>query len=620
MADFSIKATDLQDPQAAGSAPINPVRSPADVVPDLGNLGGLLTGLVDKKQKPWQALSTQYVKEMTTIQQARLTGQLSQAAAANRQAMVTVQYQKEGADYGPEFTKGLSDLRTQLGIGTRINANEDAVESDIKFNQGQLQEMQKMGLFTGASDYSAMSDSEQRSINQFVAASQNAKYVQDQAFKQWEQQAKMSAEGRSAGTWQRDADDYILKKQAQDAMGSRMSASVGIVDAQLTHVMNAQGLTDQQRQQTFELSLGVMKSEAYKELKEAPELYATYSQYLDNLSRIGRDLLDPTKKTAAKEDEWKRLITQAKIDFVMASPSNLKAAAISAVMPTNAPANLLSNITVMRYVGEDLRAGPEGRPLPSVVTGNTQTQQYVFKSTTDTINRVITGKESNPTKSLSDSAAVASSTVKAIGTFQPGSQNSMAHAVDFLASPEYGHLVKQKMFDANENMMAMQRMSDLYLPAVAGEVRKSMTQPIGDTRYEGGTPAAGNANLMNLIDFNVDDSGKITVVKKIDKEYRKGISASDVYIDRMIREANNNLGKDLTNTLRAGAHLEGRNDYKAYYAETAPALLKGFLAPSGAVLDQLKANGYTGSGNVNNPANWKGGKIPAKLENNSGNE
>ena len=147
-----------------------------------------------------------------------------------------------------------------------------------------------------------------------------------------------------------------------------------------------------------------------------------------------------------------------------------------------------------------------------------------------------------------------------------------------------------------------------------------MTQPIGDTRYEGGAPAAGNANLMNLIDFNVDDSGKITVVKKIDKEYRKGISASDVYIDRMIREANNNLGKDLTNTLRAGAHLEGRNDYKAYYAETAPALLKGFLAPSGAVLDQLKANGYTGSGNVNNPANWKGGKIPAKLENNSGNE
>lgn len=620
MAEFGIKATDLQDPQAAGSAPINPVRSPADVVPDLGNLGGLLTGLVDKKQKPWQALSTQYVKEMTTIQQARLTGQLSQAAAANRQAMVTVQYQKEGADYGPEFTKGLSDMRTQLGIGTRINANEDAVESDVKFNQGQLQEMQKMGLFTGASDYSAMSDSEQRSINQFVAASQNAKYVQDQAFKQWEQQAKMSAEGRSAGTWQRDADDYILKKQAQDATGGMMSASVGLVDAQLTHVMNAPGLTDQQRQQTFEMSVGRMKSEAYQVLKDSPDTYSMYSQYLDSMARIGRDMLDPAKKSAAMEDEWKRTISQAKLTFVNANPANLRAAAVSAVVPNNSAQVLAINTAAMSYLQNDLLAAGNKRPLDSVVTGNTQGQQATFKSTTDTINRAITGKESNPTKALADSAAVASSTVKAIGTFQPGSQNSMAHAVDFLASPEYGHLVKQKMFDANGNMMAMQRMSDLYLPAVAGEVRKSMTQPIGDTRYEGGTPSAGNANLMNLIDFNVDDSGKITVVKKIDKEYRKGISASDVYIDRMIREANNNLGKDLTNTLRAGAHLEGRNDYKAYYAETAPALLKGFLAPSGAVLDQLKANGYTGSGNVNNPANWKGGKIPAKLENNSGNE
>lgn len=620
MAEFGIKATDLQDPQAAGSAPINPVRSPADVVPDLGNLGGLLTGLVDKKQKPWQALSTQYVKEMTTIQQARLTGQLSQAAAANRQAMVTVQYQKEGADYGPEFTKGLSDLRTQLGIGTRINANEDAVESDVKFNQGQLQEMQKMGLFTGASDYSAMSDGEQRSINQFVAASQNAKYVQDQAFKQWEQQAKMSAEGRSAGTWQRDADDYILKKQAQDATGGMMSASVGLVDAQLTHVMNAQGLTDQQRQQTFEMSVGRMKSEAYQVLKDSPDTYSMYSQYLDSMARIGRDMLDPAKKSAAMEDEWKRTISQAKLTFVNANPANLRAAAVSAVVPNNSAQVLAINTAAMGYLQNDLLAAGNKRPLDSVVTGNTQGQQATFKSTTDTINRAITGKESNPAKALSDSAAVASSTVKAIGTFQPGSQNSMAHAVDFLASPEYGHLVKQKMFDSNENMMAMQRMSDLYLPAVAGEVRKSMTQPIGDTRYEGGKPAAGNANLMNLIDFNVDDSGKITVVKKIDKEYRKGLTASDVYIDRMIREANTNLGKDLTNTLRAGAHLEGRNDYKAYYAETAPALLKGFLAPSGAVLDQLKANGYIGSGNVNNPANWKGGKIPAKLENNSGNE
>ena len=360
-----------------------------------------------------------------------------------------------------------------------------------------------------------------------------------------------------------------------------------------------------------------MKAQAWEMLKDSPDTYNTYVQHLDSISKLGRELLDPTKKTAALEDEYKRLITQAKIAFVTANPANLRAAGVSAVFPTTPATSLGAGVAAMNYMQQDLMS--LGKPLPSVVTGNTQGQQVTFKATTDTINRAMTGKESNPQKALTDAAQVAASTVKAVGTFQAGSQNSMAQAVDFLASPEYGHLVKQKMFDQNDSNIALGRFSDLYLPAVATEIRKVASAPVGDTRYEGGKPAVGNANLYNLIDFTVDDAGKITVVKKIDPEYRKGITASDVYIDRMVREANSALGKELTNTLRAGAHLEGRTDYKKYYEETAPALLRGFLAPQGQALEKYKANGYLGTGNLNNPANWRGGKSPDKLEDSNAN-
>ena len=254
MAEFGIKATDLQDPQAVGSAPIRPVQGPADVVPDLQGLGGLMTGLFDKKSQPWDKVLSDYAYRVSDVQQAQLTGSMTQGAAANRIAMLTVQYQKDGAGYGPQFTKALSEMRTHLGIGTRINTNEEMQQKDVDFRQGQVQDLIKNGLLQGNTDYASLSPQDQRNIDDFGAALRYARQLQDTADANFERQAKIAREGREAGQYEREGNDYILKKQAQDALGGMMSSSIGIVDTQLSQIMSAQGMTDQQKNRTMNLA------------------------------------------------------------------------------------------------------------------------------------------------------------------------------------------------------------------------------------------------------------------------------------------------------------------------------------------------------------------------------
>ena len=142
MAEFGIQATQLQDPQMRGSAPISPVQDPASVVPNLGGLGNLISGLVNKQAKPYNNMVSDYVKQASDIQQLRLTGEYSATTAANRLAMLTVQFQKNGADFGPEYTKAIADANTHMRVGTRMGRNDDQLNSQEDANQKNFQDLQ----------------------------------------------------------------------------------------------------------------------------------------------------------------------------------------------------------------------------------------------------------------------------------------------------------------------------------------------------------------------------------------------------------------------------------------------------------------------------------------------
>ena len=51
--------------------------------------------------------------------------------------------------------------------------------------------------------------------------------------------------------------------------------------------------------------------------------------------------------------------------------------------------------------------------------------------------------------------------------------------------------------------------------------------------------------------------------------------------------------------------MEGTTDYKGYFERNAPYMLRGFYAPESEI-EKLKAEGYSGTGSVANPNNWKG--------------
>ena len=608
MADFSVRATELSNPQGAGSQPIRPVQGPAAFSPDLSAAAGLFQGLVNRTPQadPWKADLDEFTKRNAAIDQAQLTGGLTNATARARRSVLVNEFQASGATagYGIEYQKQLSQLVGYTRTGTGSAEADALVQAEKESQQALLLDAQKSGMFPGITNFNDLDAPAQKSL---LNAQQSVRYAEAEAKRAAEDRAEqraIGADGRARTAADRDAQDYMIKKQAMQALGPMMRDSFDLVNSQLGMITKSTTMDDNAKNLAFSGAITGMRSQAYQLLQGDPTTYQNYSKNLDDLESLGKKMLDPTTRTKALEDEFTRRMTEAKL-WATEAPDARRAAGIAAIYPNSPPTQMAVARVGMRLLNEDLLAGENRKALPSVVTGNVDAQKATFGSIREAVRSSADGVSEGSQEKFNAAASTFGATVKAVSAFRAGSSNSMEYSLEALASPEYGIVVGKKAFNQRDSIEALQTIADVYVPAFTDVLRKSLEAPIGDTRYENGKPAVDNASLMQLIDFQVSSDGQIRIVKNISPELRKGITASDVYLDTQVRNAQRTLEPRINQLIRAGAHLEGTTDYKGFFERNAPSMLRGFYAPE-QYLEELKAEGYSGTGNVNNPANWKG--------------
>lgn len=606
MAEFGVKATELSQPQEAGSRPIAPVQQPAGFAPDLSGLGGFLQGLVSKeKADPWKVSLDEFTKKNAQITQAQQTGEFTAAKAKIERNKLVTQYQVLGADsgWGVEYQKTLSQLVGYVQTGSGTAEADELVQAELKAHQELFIDAQKSGMFPNVSSFQ---DLDARSQQALLSAQQSIRFADAEAKRAADLRAEIRAansETRAQASADRDAQEYLIKKQAIQALAPMMRDSYELVDANLGAIMRDSQLDDSQKMQTFTGVINSLRSQGYQMLQGDQQTYQNYNQALQDLEKVGMQMLDPKQRTEAIENEWKRRITEAKL-WATEGQDARRAAGMAAVFP-NSPALQMAVANVgLKYLNDDIAAGEGSKPLPSVVTGNIPAQKATFGTIREAVRNSMDGSTPGSEEKFNAAASTFAGTVKALSTFRAGQSNTMEYALEAIASPEYAAVVSKGKFNTRDGAEALQTLSDVYLPSFTNALRQSLEAPIGDTRYEGGQPSADNASLMQLVDFEVDHDGSVRIVKNISPEFRKGITASDVYIDTQVRNLQKSLEPRINQLIRAAAHLEGTTDYKAVFEKNAPHMLRGFYAPE-QYMEQLKAQGYSGIGNVNNPANWR---------------
>lgn len=608
MAEFGVRATELSAPQGAGSQPIRPVQGPAGFSPDLGPASSLFQGLVDrtKQADPWSGALDGFTKRNALIKQAQDTGGLTAADAKVQRNKLVTEFQVVGADsgWGIEYQKQLSQLVGYTATGTGAADADALVNKQREEEQALFMDAQKQGLFQDVTNFNDLDDTAKKRL---LSAQQSVRFAEANAKRAAEERAELraiNAEGRASTAADREAQEAQLKKDAINSLGPMFKDSYDLIDSQLTHLMKAPGLDDAQKKQSFMGAIATMRSQAYTMLKGDQTAYQNYNANLSDMEKMGLELLDPAKRTEAMESEYKRRLAAAKL-AITDDPSAAKAAGFAAIFPNSPELQIKIGQIGMRAFQQDILAGEKQKPLPSVVTGDIPTQRAVFGSAREAVKSSMDGTTPGAQEKFNAGASTFASTVKAISTFRAGQDNTMEYSLEAIASPEYGIVVNKKVFNQRDSIEALQTISDVYLPSFTDQMRKALEAPMGDTRYVDGKPAVDNASLMQLIDFQVSSDGQIRIVKNISPELRKGITASDVYLDTQIRNVQRTLEPRINQLIRAGAHLEGTTDYKSFFERNAPSMLRGFYVPE-QYLEELKAEGYSGTGNVNNPANWKG--------------
>lgn len=598
MAEFGIRATELANPQGAGSAPIAPVEQPSFQGVDLSGLGNLFKGIgKDKEDKPWMALRNDYAKKLTGIQEAALSGGIDERRAYNQMKLLTVQYQRQGADYGTDYTKSISDTFTQLRLGTGIEELQDINKADTKTQVDAAEGLRKAGVFVAPLAEQTQQDRD--FITRTNTELNNLQRIADETQKALDIRNKATAEDRATQEFAWKQQDMRLKQNAQHAVSNLKSDHLAEIPNAISEIRKRGGTPEEQRL-VFERHMAGLSNVAGNILTADPASLKSYQDTLQGLVSLGRDMFDPTKELKQLEGELKRRITVSQLTMTE-DPTILRAAGVDKLLANSPAATMATANAANKILMNDLKMGTTSGHIPTIVSNDQAAQRQTYKTVASTIANVTAGRSQDPAGDMDAAGKMASSTMKTMGMLNSSSNVSLELTKDFIASPEFGELIKAGKFDVDAANQARPVYQDLYMSAFGEQFFKSLGQTIGDVNYVDGKPDPGNATLGRIMDLEMTADGSVKAVKKISPDLK--ISASPMYIDRQIRAAQQ-LADGLTKAVKASAHLDGRTDYTKYWEENKHYLVRGVFPPPEHV-EKLKSQGYIGTGSALNPANYR---------------
>lgn len=387
---FGTDMTTLQGPQAAGAAPLAPVqeapwRNKAEGLLDFaGNtLGAFAKAQAEKAkdEKPWMATRNQYQKELSTLNQQYQTAgdKITAQQVLTKMRQLTTQYQADGAAFGVEFSKAISDTYTYMRTGTGVDELEKIRENDIKRQDDAIDNMVKSGVF---SNQGGDLTEEQRNLAIQLVSNQNAvELAAKKTIEAEDRVMKKISHGQSVTTFDQNQEEFFARQQAQMELGKYITTGFDVVSTNILDFkqkIKPDGSNYNEVLQQFQLTLEPLRGEASSVLQFNPQAASAFNSSMDRITQLGVDMLDPRKRTEGMEDEFKRLVLAEKLRI--ASLQNGTTTIAMNQLTQGLAVNMAASSQLASRAYGEMDAMPTSGIMPSLVTGETTIQQPILKT------------------------------------------------------------------------------------------------------------------------------------------------------------------------------------------------------------------------------------------------
>ena len=602
MAEFGIKATNLQDPSGAMPV-IDPVRQPAEPVLDLSGTQGWFTGIGAKAEKPWMVKRNQYQKELSSIEQARLTGEKDDRTARIETSKLTARYQLEGADFGEEYSKSIADTYSQVRTGTGIEEAEHVRRQEVDRVSTFSNEMIKEGIIQ--KPFSQMSEQERTATTHLYTSLQRVKRVADEADKAYKADVERQKNNFALDSSQFDLEQRRRQLDAQGALSELKSSTMTVLHSNFKDFKQrvADGtMTLAEAQQALKVNFGSVRSTATNLLQGDAASNKDYAETTGYMEQVYSDALDPTKASKALDDEIDRIIKSQQLLMLKNVKNVPQLAAMSRMLPNTDMGKFAATSAALDTLFTDLTNITTTKTIPSIAANDTKTQRETFGAISKTMNAGVAKTSRDPQGDINAAAEGVDAVFKSLGKLDTSDNVSLAYVTDFLSSDTLVQYIKQGKYNPESAQKAIDVFSQTALNSFAQTSGKFIMSQVGEATYTGGQrDALKTPSMLNLVRFEIDDSGKFTA--KMAKDPSVTFVASETYMRNLVRDAQKQAD-ELSKFVRAGAHLGGSTDYRKFWEEQGHNFFPAKTFPTGEERKALMAQGWDGVGFPFNKSSW----------------
>lgn len=606
MAEFGVRATELSGPSAAGSTPLQPVQPPSQRLDGnwLDFIRPVASMFTETGNDRLQLAVNEYSQELNKLNQLSVTGQAGSTDIERRRRELWSSIQTKYADVPAAqlqqaLNKQFDSAKQASGLDMEIERAKDLRKREDDL----VHEGVKLGLY----DMNFANNSQTREVAlNFMQTYNDTQRQLEATAKAYERTRKMVEDGQKDVQFQNSQAKLQLERDAQGFFQRNLS-NYGEVIGQLTNTLvedvKSGRLTGEDAILRLQMNVNKFKAQGMTALAAAPELQTKLTQYIDAMVDNAKYQMDPKNITEFTKERNGLEIAKIQQAMLASGQTGNMLGTLAALRNTVGDNALLSvsGLEVTNAVMSHFTKLGQTGTTSIVQDGNKEPQKVVFGAINKATTALISGTSTNPQQDLQAVELNTKAIIKDLGRIRLEDPVKLTETVNFLSGPSVKYLIEQKKLSPSDMMEA----GEVYKTLYRRELMASISQML-NARVERGPLkgyAGGDIPLSQLIDFNVDDAGTVTVVPKWDERDFNKSTASQMRALQELRDINRQLAP-INTAIKIGAHLEGRTDYKKFFEENASLFFPTFIPNKKFIDEQAKAGYKYLGGNRYNPRNW----------------
>ena len=562
MAEFGVQATELANPQGAGSAPTSPVQktSPLGVISDVvGLVGNVFVKGIEQDRKDKQlaaknAVISNFSSEQVAINNAVATGQLKPAEAAARSRAVFNKYAAGYSEYIDDIGKAANVLRGNTELGTV----EDEVKQQKTIRDRDIAQAQGRGL-------TILPDMTPEQVDTVISASKTG--IQAEAAIAAQDKAAEAA--RAAGRYNAEVDAQQRKQMSLQIINQFAGANVDSFNAVIGSLSNSVKLgkrTPQEAQLVLAQEFTKINSVIQSAAGIDDSIAAPYRSLFSELNEVGKKLLNPETATNEAESQVRGIIARAQLVALQTSPT-VKAAVVSAKFFPQVTENALKiapQVTELFSIVQNMPI-ESNKFVPNFV-GNEEVEGGVLNLMKQSIDGLPGMKGPDKEVAQRQGVNIVNQTLKQVGNLinqgvvEPKQLSKIA---EFLSSPQFGAFASSNKLDTNSITTAKRVFQLVYEPTIVRGIEQKLQGDLEGRPYGSrGKPRPPGNKVIDAVDIQFNGSGVSFVPKKV------GNLNSDEQLSQKQMIANLKSAEVALNQLiHIGAHMQGTTDYAKTWEE-----------------------------------------------------